>query len=342
MKRLPKVAVCSLISCFLLFTLFSLPCEAKKDTFELKFTCSIPPMFPTAKIFKTWAKEIESRSKGKVKIALYFAESLVKGNQARKALLKGIADIAWTPTGDDPSAYRLNSVMELPVMGFPNERVATQIKSDIIEKFPKVKAEFKGTEILWQTMMSPQFIHSKMEIRSPDDIKGVKISSFGMNLKILDALGAVAIGTMPMEAYLTVERGVADGSMCHYAAAQAIRVLDLLLYHNEMPLNYGAVHMLMSEKTWKRLPLGLQKIVKEVSYEASEKEFIVGDLLDNNARKRAEKLGHHFVKCTPEEIAEWREKAEPLHSKWIKANEKKGLPARAVYNEVKLLIEKYQ
>lgn len=341
MKKLFTLVVGVVCFSLLIFISFSPVQGTESKVVKLKLASSMMPMFPQAKVLKKWAKDIETRSDARVKIKLYLGDSLVKGDQVRKALLRGIADITWMPIADDPNAYRLNSVMELPVMGFPDERVATRIHREIIKEFPEVKAEFKGTEILWQYMVPPQLIHTRKEIRTPEDIKGVKISSFGMNLKVLDALGAVAIGTLPMEAYMTVERGVADGSMCPYFAAVMIRTLDMLPYHNEMPFNYGCVHMIISSKVWKKLSPGIRDIFQEVGAAASEEEFNMMYQLEENARKKAEKLGHHFVKNTPEMAAVWQKKVEPMHEKWIDNMEKKGLPARAVYNEVKRLNKKY-
>lgn len=345
MKKLRTILTCGtfILSFFFLGVFFPSAAVAKDKVIELKYATLQVPFGPSFEMFKEWAAEFEKRTNGRAKITLYFSGSLVKGKEIRKAVLKGLCDIGYMNIGLDPSAYRLNSVMELPFMGFKDSKAARRIWLEIIEKFPEMKKEFKGTKVLWQNIFMPHMIHTtKKEIRVPGDIKGEKIAGMGMNLKILDALGASPVSLMPTEAYLGLERGVADGVMAAHFPMLMLRLTGLLNYHNNTVLNYNTGFVIASNRSWKRLPPDIQKILVEMSPEYCDREWAISMGLEEKGQKAAEKMGHTFTTNTPEEIMLWEQAAKPYQEKWIAGNESKGKPGRAVFEEVKRLAAEYR
>ena len=57
---------------------------------------------------------------------------------------------------------------------------------------------------------------------------------------------------------------------------------------------------------------------------------------------KIKELNHNIYTPTEAEMKLWREAVQPIHEEWIAKNEAKGLPARALYNETKRLIEEYK
>lgn len=326
------------------FVLFSvpIPANAADKVIELKFASQQPPLGPGFNMFKDWAAEFEKRTNGRAKITLYFAQALAKGKEIRKAVLKGIADIGYMNIGLDASAYRLNSIVELPFM-WPDEKTAKKVWKDLIEKFPEMKKEYKGTRILWQNVFLPHTLHSsKKEIRMPGDLAGMKISAMGTNLKILEVLGASPITLMPADAYMGLERGVADGAMAPYFPMLMLRLTKLLPFHNDTVLNYNTGFVIMSERTIKKLPPDIVNILMELSPKYSEKEFVIELGMEKMGRDAAMKMNHTFTANTPEEVALWKKAARPYHDKWISSNEDRGMPAKAIYDAAQDLLKKIQ
>lgn len=345
MKRLITVLT-SILFLAVLFvaTNVNMANAAEDKVINLKYATDVVPFGKAWQNVKNWAKEAETLTNGRMKIALFPLGQLVKGDQIRKSTLRGLADIGALNIGLDLSAYRLNSVMELPFTGFANEKTATRIWKEIVEKFPEAKAEFKGTKILWQTVQLPHYIHStKKPVKIPDDLKGVKVSAMGLNLKVLDALGASPISLMPQEAYLGLERGVAEGAMAPYLPMEMLRLVKLLHYHNMTVLNYNTFFAIMNLKKWNSLPDDIRKIFGKLCEEHGKKALEIDIVLEQKSLERTKKMeGHKFIENTPAEIAMWEELAKPYNEKWVTDNEKRGLPARKVYNEVRRLAKEYK
>ncbi|MBW1802758.1 MAG: hypothetical protein JRJ85_18730, partial [Deltaproteobacteria bacterium] len=104
---------------------------AKGKTIELRFAHHLPPGIDVAKDFEAWAKKVEEKTGGQVKVTLYPAESLSKAFDFYTSTAKGICDISFGPYANDFSQFPLGSVMELPIVDWPSYEAATRIKHAI-------------------------------------------------------------------------------------------------------------------------------------------------------------------------------------------------------------------
>lgn len=314
---------------------------ADKNVIELKFSTDMPflqPDYPWA----IWANEIEKRTNGRAKILFFLGSTLAKPKETMRALKRGMVDIGGLNIENDLAAFRLNSIMTLPAIGWPDEVVASKIHYEIIDKFPEVKAEFNGVKLLWQVIMVGHSIHStKKPIRIPDDIKGVKIIGMGTNGKIVEALGATAVALEFTDIYMGLERNVAQGWYAGVSSLFFSRSMKLVPYHNNTILSYNCFHTMMSLRAWKRLPPDIRQVFIDLnpSIEKGARDFTTK--MDNFGLGMAKKLKHTFITNTPKEKTLWYEKAKPLHKEWIDKNEARGLPAQAVFDEVQRLIKEY-
>lgn len=338
----------SLICLIMLIASFSFlfPCSqviaAQDRVIEFKFATDFPPFLEHAKLWVTWSKKVEERTNGRVKFKFYWAETLLKAKEIRRGIIRGMAELGYVNTSFDPSAYSLNMVIDLPLIGFTSEEMATSVSDDILEKYPEVKAEYKGTKIMWKYVTVPHKLHTtKKPIRTPEDLRNVKITAMGMSGKIVDALGGSSVSLMPLEMYMGLERGVADGAMMSYAPLHGLRLMKLTKFHNTTVLHYSSMQVIMNLKVWNKLPADIQKIFEELNKETKKINFASSCRQELDAMKKAEEMGHEFIVNTPEEIAAWAKKARPLHDEWIEKNEAKGLPAREIYGEIKRLIAVY-
>lgn len=342
MKSAITILTCSTFLAGFIIFFSGVPARSAEDkVIELKFASHV--RYEPDISWLTWAKEIEKRTKGRVKITFYLGGSLLKPKAIRVATIKGQCDISFSALAFDASAYPLNMVLELPFMGYPNMEVATRIRREIIDKFPEVRAEYKGSKIMWVQANLARYLHStKKPIITPKDVKGSKIAAFGPSTRIAEAIGGSPVPLMPNDLYMGLERGVAEAWIGPYAAMRGTQITKLLPYHNSTILSMGGNQVLMSMKTWNKLPPDIQKVFNDINPEfGARAEFERSLRLDAMALSDAEELGHTFIKNTPEEVAAWQEIVKPLHEKWITGAEAKGLPARAVYDEVKRLIREY-
>jgi TRAP-type C4-dicarboxylate transport system substrate-binding protein len=72
--------------------------------------------------------------------------------------------------------------------------------------------------------MAPFVFHSpKKVVRTPNDMRGLRVAATGWYVTLADVLGAKPAGIPGPDRYLVLERGVIDGSWDLYAGLYAMK-----------------------------------------------------------------------------------------------------------------------
>ena len=197
MKALTLAGTLFLILFMAVMLVAAVPSPTIAKPIELSFALHTPPKAaPYTNAFTPWAKEIEKRTNGQLKIKFYLAQTLVKTRDSYDAVKNGIADISWVGFSWTPGRFPLAGVMELPYL-VKSTFAGAHVLTDLFKKFPEMRAEVKDVHLLhlWTTM--PYELHTvKKPIYKLEDIKGMKLATQPGARAALEALGAVPV-TMP-------------------------------------------------------------------------------------------------------------------------------------------------
>ncbi|RLB07564.1 MAG: C4-dicarboxylate ABC transporter substrate-binding protein, partial [Deltaproteobacteria bacterium] len=138
---------------------------------ELTYANFFPPAHIQAKLGDAWAKEIEKRTNGKVKITYFPGGALLKGPQIYDGILKGVADIGMSVFGYTRGRFPAIEAIDLP-LGYPSGKVATCVINEFYKKFrPK---ELDEVKVLYLHAHGPGLLHSKKPVYKLEDLKGLK------------------------------------------------------------------------------------------------------------------------------------------------------------------------
>ncbi len=318
------------------------PSLAKSKNFMLRFSHHAPPNSEFDRFAHAYAKKVKELTGGRVTMTIYPAQSLVKASDYFSATSQGVCDINWGATAR-ASELHLNSYIGLPFMGYSSMEVATKVRRELLKKFPEMAKEFNSqVKLLSQSVHFPITMHAvKKEIRVPEDIRGSKIASFGPIAKFLQECGASPVYQAPGDLYMSLERGLVEGVTHSDNAVFNLKVHTLTPYHTDILLGQMGLNLIMNLNKWNSLPADVKKVFDDISEWADKAQRHEIDSDIQKARSEFKKLNHKFTTLTSEEMALWRELVKPVHEEWIKRVEKKGLPARAVYEEALQLINKY-
>ncbi len=140
--------VCLLLALFLVAPRLT-PAASAMDPVELSFSLHFPKRVVLApKVYIPFANQIEKRTKGLVKVKLYYAQSLAKTKDAYNAVVNGIADMTYTQHAHTPGQHPLVSVMGLPFLT-PSTAVSTRVFHELYKKFPEIRKEHDDVHVLW-------------------------------------------------------------------------------------------------------------------------------------------------------------------------------------------------
>jgi TRAP-type C4-dicarboxylate transport system substrate-binding protein len=294
--------------------------------------------------YAPWAKTIEEKTNGKVKIDIYPQATLGKPADAYDLVTNGIADIAWGVVGFSPNRFPLTEVIGLPMLGIDSATMGSRILWDLYQNTPYLKKEFPGVKVLFLHTHEGSALASKKLITFKADIQGQKIRTpGGPALTMFQSLGASPMVIPTPEIYQAAEKGVIGGVSHSWEALDNINIHEVFKYVLDANLYVAPIWLIMNQKTWDSLPPDVQKVFEEESGEKGAifyAQMFDGPLQD--IKSKFTKAGVKISDLSPDERARWQEEAKVIWEKWADSMEAKGLPGKAVLNETLKRVDNYK
>ncbi len=320
------------------FYLLAVPATAQT---KLNYSVFFPAPHKNAVLAVEWAKEIEKRTGGKVKITVFTSGTLTPADKCYDGVVKGISDIGLSCFAYTRGKFPLTEVSDLP-LGIRNGQVATRVINDYYKKFkPK---EMDDVTVMYLHGHGPGLLHTKKPVRRLEDLKGMKIRCTGMAAKIIKVLGGIPVA-MPMpDTYDAINRGVVDGSMAPQESLQGWKWGEVVKYTTQ---NYGASYstgmfVVMNKKKWESLPPDIQKIIERVNQEWIVKQGKVWDEIDKEGARFTLKSGNKIIPLSRQEDLKWSKAVRPVLDEYVENMKQKGLPGAEVLKFYLETIDKYQ
>jgi TRAP-type C4-dicarboxylate transport system substrate-binding protein len=341
MKRSVVVGIlAAVVFCFLLAV--STHVYAAEKVITIKVANWFPITHKQSILLDEWCKELEKKTNGKVKVNYYPGGTLVPASQAYDAVTKGISDVGNHVLGYTPGRFPLTEVIDLP-HGYPNNTVPTHLANAFYAKFkPK---EFDQVKILWFHSQAPGIIHTRaVPITKLEDLKGLKMRTYGSNAKLMGLLGGVPVAMPMTDVYDALSRGVADGLMSCYEALEGFRIGEQVKYTTE---NFGTSYtacfvVAMNKDKWNSLPPDVQKVIDGMIPEYIDKYAAMWEEIEKSGRNYMVKRGDKFTSLSKAEEARWVEKAQPLFEDYVKRMQAKGLPGGEALKFVRDYLKPYK
>jgi len=311
--------------------------------FNFKLAHYLPPTHNHAKnVLPKFAEDVERDSGGRIKITIYPAEQLLKVNEIFDGVKNGVADMGWSMPGVTPGRFPVMNTLELPFL-FTKAEAATAAIHDLYQE-GLMKKEFQGVRVLWLHTHHAGGIHARSKpVASLEDIKGMRIRFPSPAVKsLLEALGAVPVGVPAPQAYESLEKGTLDGVAFPFDAMQGLRLGEQAKFHTDFPLYVLTFYLVMNERSYGKLPDDLKKVIDKYSgrdsWLATARSW---DQSEVNALAWVKERGNTVVSLSPAEKARWMNAAMPKLDEFLAETEKKGVPARTIYNKAKELADRY-
>jgi TRAP-type C4-dicarboxylate transport system substrate-binding protein len=329
MRHLELSLPCTLLFLALIgFSFLTTLAYGQAKPVELTYSTFVPAVHEQGKLTTEWAKEIETRTNGRVKITVFYGGTLSPADKSYDGVVKGISDIACSAPSYTKGRFPLTEAVEQNIgsKSIFMASVVTKMANEFYNRFkPK---EFDDVKVMFFFCPGGQFLHTKKPVNNLEDLKGIKIRSNGVSASTLKALGGVPVVTPMGESYETVSRGVAEGVWCPLEALQSWKLGELVKYSTECfgASNTSSMFVVMNKDKWNALAPDLQKIIEKVNEEWIEKTGRGWEKLDSIARDFLLGSGHKFISLSEEEQEKWRKGVRPLLDDYVNNMKAKSLP----------------
>jgi TRAP-type C4-dicarboxylate transport system substrate-binding protein len=312
------------------------------DAVELKIAHFVPPTHSVSIWLENWAKNLEKASKGELTFKIFPGAQLGPPPKYYDIARTGQADITWFVHGFTPGRFPLSEISNLPYLVGSAEIGVKMLNEPALRKH--VAGEHQGLKPLLLMTHQPGNIHTASKpIRTVEDMKGMRLRFSSATIKDFVAeLGGTPVGLPPTQIVESMQKGTIDGAWIDYGGAEAFKIGPVTKYTTEMYSYVTSFCICMNEKSFERLPANLKKLIDDSLVGVEKAVGHEWDKLDAPGKAALMKAGMTPVKLSKEEDAKFRAAGAKVAEAKIAELEKKGLPARAVYDLMKSLAAKHE
>ncbi|TCT11541.1 tripartite ATP-independent transporter DctP family solute receptor [Tepidamorphus gemmatus] len=292
---------------------------------EYKISTVVPAPFPWGIAAEKWAELVAERTDGRINMKVYPGASLVSGDQTKEftAMRRGIIDMAVGSTINwSPQIQELN-IFALPFLMPDYKAIDALTQGPVGKRIFEIIEQNGVVPLAWGENGFREVSNSKHPIRTPDDLKGLKIRVVGSPLfnDTFTALGANPTQMSWADAKPALTTGAVDGQENPLSVFTVAKVYEvgqkyLTLWHYVAdPLIFA-----VNQDVWNSFSPEDQEIVRQAALEAGAlcieiaRKGLIGD--DKSAIRDVEALGVEVVELTPEQHQEFVDATRGVYETW--------------------------
>jgi len=308
------VAFCVILAVLGLFFSVNIPAQAQPQI-VMRLAETHAPDYPTTKGDYEFARLVEERTNGRIKIEVYPSSQLGEEKSVIEAVQFGAIDITRVSISPVASFSPNLDVLQMPYLYRDSEHMWMVLNGHIGEAFLNSLETKNFIGLGWYDAGARHFYNSKKEIKSVSDLKGMKIrvQESKLMVDLISCLDAVATPMPFGEVYSALQTGVIDGaennipsyySTSHYEVAKYI-TLD---GHTRVP-----EIIIASKLSWDKLSKEDQEIIKQAAKDSTPYQIKLWKEFEKSAEEKTRKAGSIYTELTPETLEEFQKAVQPMY-----------------------------
>ena len=301
------------------------PVQAQTYKSEYKMSLVLGPAYPWGKGGEIWANLVKERTQGRINIKLYPGVSLIQGDQTREfsAIRQGVIDLAVGSTINwSPQVKELN-LFSLPFLMPDYAAMDALTQGEVGKEIFKIIDKAGVMPLAWGENGYREISNSKLAIKKPEDLKGLKIRVVGSPL-FLDTFTALGSNPTQMswaDAQPALATGAVDGQenpMAIYTAAK----LHTMAQKYVTMWGYVADPLIfvVNKDIWASWTPADRAIVKQAAVDAGKQEIAIARKglaeADKPLLKEISSSGVTVTQLSPQEREAFVKATRPVYDKW--------------------------
>jgi tripartite ATP-independent transporter DctP family solute receptor len=304
---------------------FSVAATAQTYKAEYKMSLVLGPPTPWGEAGRIWADLVKERTQGRINIKLYPGVSLIQGDQTREfsALRQGVIDMAVGSTINwSPQVKQLN-LFSLPFL-MPDYAAVDALTQGPVGKEIFATLDKAGVvPLAWGENGYREITNSKRPIKSPEDLKGMKIRVVGSPIfsDMFSALGANPTQMSWADAQPALASGAVDGQE---NPLFLFTVLKMHTVGQKFVTTWGYMAdplvFVVNKEVWGSWTPADQAIVRQAAIDAGKQNIALArkGLVepDKPVLKDIAAMGVTVTQLTPAEREAFVKATRPVYAKW--------------------------
>ena len=291
----------------------------------IRFGWELPVTHNLSVAAEKFAKSVEERTNGSVKIQLYPAAQLTKDSTFVKEITSGTVDGGLIGTLYWTSVMPLAGIFDVPYLVRSFDEAEKVLESPVGDKLLKELEKVDVVGIGYFNYGFGIFGSNVKALNTPADFQGQKFrTNNDIGAQLLQAFGASPTFMSGSEVFLGLQRGTVDGTHTGLSSVYSRKFWEVLKHltvdnHNMIP------YMVVIRKPlFDSLTPEEQQVLRDAAKEAGAWAAEMQEKDDLAAMSALREKGMEIVELSPEELEVWAEAARPVVDYWLSSVGEEG------------------
>jgi len=284
------------------------------------------------KNIRQFVDEIAKGTGGKLQITVHPANSLIKHPEIKRAVQTGqvpIAEVLTSILSNEAAVYAFDSNPFLAPTSAQQKKLWGAAKPHITKRLGG-----QGIDLLYSVPWPPSAIHTKKEINSLADFKGVKLRSYSaITSRIGELAGAIPVLIAAPEVAQAFKTGMIDAQINSPAGGVDTQTWDFTthLYDAQVIAPHNMV--IVNKAAWAKLDAATKKVISTAAAAAEKRGWEVREQENAANIKMLESKGVKIVKPGAKLSAEFAELGKKMTAEWAAKAGAEGDAILKAYNK---------
>ena len=297
MQKLVRGAVRQVIAlaCCLVPVFVAVAPAVAQDKIVIKFGWSATdgPQDPYAVGARAFKQRVEAATGGRLDVQLYPNRQLGDEKPLVEGMRLGTVDAGIITNAVLAQIEPTLQLNDLPFMFANEEQARAHLDGPIGQKLG-ANLEKKGVKLLaWMEGGFRNMINNVRPVDKPEDVSGVKfrVMQNPVYISMFSSFGGNAVPMAWGEVFTAVQQGAIDGLEIPLAIIDQAKYFEVTKYLSITNHTYSAIGLVMSKRTFDRMPDDIKKAIVEVSAPAAKAQREAATTTANEILARLEKSG---------------------------------------------------
>lgn len=296
------------------------PASAQIQERLIRFSIGPAEDHPEADGVREFARLVEQKSLGKMKVKGYFNAVLGADAAVIQALRAGTLEMTAPSSSPLVGMVKEFGALDFPFLLNSNEEADALLDGPFGEH---LLAKLRDKDLVGLAFWDNGFrnlTNSRRPITTVEDIKGIKLRVLQspVYLDTFNTLGANAIPMSFSEVFTALETKAIDGQENPFTTIVTAKLYEVQKHLTTSRHSYTPFVVLISKKYWDGLAKQEQDVLTAAAREAAVVQRRVNRKFDAEKLETLKKVGMQVVDFSPAERTKLRDLTRPVHDKFSK------------------------
>lgn len=310
-----------LAAVMVLALLAAVPAGAQQLKFKLANAGPADPNDRTVIAVEIFSNYVLTKTNGAIKVDAFHASQLGNEKEILEGLKLGTIEFGTITTGPIPTLFKPIMVFDIPYL-FPNAYVAWEVLDGPFgqELMEKMRSETGVRALAVSENGYRHFMTGKKEIKSPADLKGLKIRTMEnpAHMEMVRALGASPTPIAFGELYMALQQGVVDGAELPITLVNNMKFYEVQKFLVMDGHLYNPLIMFVNDKVWKGLSEEQRLAVFEGAQLFKIAQRALSERQVQTGLENIKKNGMKVYVPNAEEMRQFKELSQPAVLEYLK------------------------